>query len=102
VLGHYTRELGVLSLPDAIHKMTGRSAEVLGLADRGLLRPGYCADITVFDASTVIDRATYDEPHRLPLGIPTVLVNGTVVVESGQHTKLLPGRVLRRTAAGVA
>ena len=102
VLGHYTRELGVLSLPDAIHKMTGRSAEVLGLADRGLLRPGYCADITVFDASTVIDRATYDEPHRLPLGIPTVLVNGTVVVESGQHTGLLPGRVLRRTAAGVA
>jgi N-acyl-D-amino-acid deacylase len=96
VLGHYTRDLGLLSLPEAVHKMTGRPAEVLGLAYRGLLREGYCADITVFDPATIADRATYEDPHRYPLGISTVIVNGVVVVESGEHTGALQGRVLRR------
>ncbi|HKC06796.1 MAG TPA: amidohydrolase family protein, partial [Methylomirabilota bacterium] len=102
VLGHYARDLGLLSLPEAVHKMTGATAKVLGLVDRGLLREGYRADITVFDPATIIDRATYDDPHRYPAGIPTVIVNGTVVVESGEHTGALPGRVLRRRPAGVA
>ncbi len=64
VLGHYVRELGVLMLSQAIHKMTGGSAAALGLVDRGLLRQGYCADITIFDPARVVDRATYDNPHQ--------------------------------------
>jgi N-acyl-D-amino-acid deacylase len=102
VLGRYVRELGLLSLPEAIRKMTGGPAEIVGLADRGFLREGYRADITVFDPATIIDHATYEDPHRYPSGISTVIVNGIVVVESGQHTGALPGRVLRRGPAGVA
>jgi N-acyl-D-amino-acid deacylase len=82
--------------------MTGGPAEIVGLADRGFLREGYRADITVFDPATIIDHATYEDPHRYPSGISTVIVNGIVVVESGQHTGALPGRVLRRGPAGVA
>lgn len=102
VLGHYARDLGLLSLPEAVHKMTGATAKVLGLVDRGFLREGYRADVTIFDPATIIDRATYDDPHRYPQGIPTVIVNGTVVVESGEHTGVLPGRVLRRAADAIA
>jgi N-acyl-D-amino-acid deacylase len=102
VLGHYARDLGLLSLPEAVHKMTGATARVLGLVERGLLREGYCADITTFDPATIIDRATYEDPHRYPRGIGTVIVNGGVVVDSGQHTGMLPGRVLRRGPAGLA
>jgi N-acyl-D-aspartate/D-glutamate deacylase len=82
--------------------MTGGPAEVLRLRDRGLLREGYRADVTVFDPETIIDRATYEDPHRYPLGISTVVVNGVVVVDGGQHTGALPERVLRRGPAGVA
>jgi N-acyl-D-aspartate/D-glutamate deacylase len=102
VLGHYARDLGLLSLPEAVHKMTGAPARILGLAERGLLREGYWADITTFDPATIIDRATYDDPHQYAGGIGTVLVNGVVAVDAGQHTGALPGRVLRRRAAGVA
>jgi len=102
VLGHCARDLGLLSLPEAVHKMTGAPARVLGLLERGLLREGYWADITTFDPATTIDRATYAEPHRYPRGIGTVVVNGTIVVDSGQHTGTLPGRVLRRGPAGLA
>jgi N-acyl-D-amino-acid deacylase len=102
VLGRYARDLGVLSLPTAVHKMTGGPAEILGLVDRGLLREGYRADLTVFDPATVIDRATYDDPSQYPLGISTVIVNGVLVVEASQHTGALPGRVLRRGPSGVA
>ena len=102
VLGHYARDLGLLSLPEAVHKMTGAPARILGLADRGLLREGYRADVTVFDPATILDRSTYNDPHRYPTGIPTVIVNGTVVVEAGAHTGALPGRVLRRGPDGVA
>ena len=102
VLGHYARDLGLLSLPEAVHKMTGAPARILGLAERGLLREGYRADITIFDPATIIDCATYDEPHRYPRGIGTVVANGVVVVDSGEHTGALPGRVLRRGPAGVA
>ena len=102
VLGRYARDLGLLSLPAAVHKMTGRPAEVLRLRDRGVLREGAWADVTVFDPATVIDRATYAEPHQYPLGISTVIVNGVVVVDAGQHTGAVPGRVLRRGPGGVA
>jgi N-acyl-D-aspartate/D-glutamate deacylase len=102
VLGHYARDLGLLSLPEAVHKMTGAPARILGLAERGLLREGYWGDITTFDPATIIDRATYEDPHRYPEGIGTVIVNGTIVVDSGEHTGRLPGRVLRRRPGGVA
>jgi N-acyl-D-amino-acid deacylase len=101
ILGHYTRDLGLLTLPQAVHKMTGAPAAALGLTDRGILRAGAVADITVFDPNTVADRATFDEPRHYPSGIAHVIVNGAVVIDGGVHTGALPGRVLRRTAAGV-
>jgi N-acyl-D-aspartate/D-glutamate deacylase len=67
-----------------------------------VLREGYRADVTIFDPATILDRATYADPHRYPLGISAVIVNGIVVVDDGRHTGALPGRVLRRGAAGVA
>ena len=102
VLGRYARDLGLLSLPDAVFKMTGGPAGALGLIDRGLLREGYRADVTVFDPATIIDRATFEEPHQYPAGISATIVNGVVVVEGGSHTGALPGRVLRRSPARVA
>lgn len=101
LLGHYVRDLGLLSLPQAIYKMTGGSATALGLRERGLLRPGYWADITIFDPQQIADTATFAEPHQYAAGISTVIVNGTVVIEAGEHTGALPGRVLRRGAEGV-
>ena len=102
ILGHYCRDLGLLSLPAAIHKMTGATAEAIGLLDRGVLRPGAAADITVFDLARIVDRATFEEPRRYPDGILHVIVNGVAVIDGGVHTGALPGRVLRRTASGVA
>ncbi|HSE03676.1 MAG TPA: D-aminoacylase [Methylomirabilota bacterium] len=102
VLGHYARDLGLLTLPEAVHKMTGAPARILGLVERGLLREGYRADVTTFDPATVLDRATYEDPHRYAAGIGTVVVNGTVVVDAGEHTGARPGRVLRRGPAGIA
>ncbi len=101
VLGHYARDLGLLPLPQAIRKMTGGSAAALGLRERGLLRDGYSADVTVFDPARVAERATYDDPHQYAAGIATVLVNGVVVIDAGEHTGALPGRVLRRGPHGV-
>jgi N-acyl-D-aspartate/D-glutamate deacylase len=75
--------------------MTGGAAAALGLADRGTLREGVAADITVFDPATIAERATYDEPHQYAAGISTVVVNGEVVIDGGDHTGVLPGRVLR-------
>jgi N-acyl-D-amino-acid deacylase len=96
VLGKYVRE-GVLSLPEAVRKMSGAAAQRLGLPDGGLVREGFRADLVVFDPDTVNDEATFTEPHRYPLGIPYVIVNGVPVVENGKHTGALPGRVLRKT-----
>jgi N-acyl-D-amino-acid deacylase len=101
VLGRYVRDLGLLSLPQAIHKMTGGSAAALGLHQRGLLREGYWADITLFDAQAIVDTATYDQPHQYATGVSTVIVNGTVVIDRGAHTGALPGQVLRRGPHGV-
>jgi N-acyl-D-aspartate/D-glutamate deacylase len=101
VLGHYVRELELLPLARAIHKMTGATARALKLKDRGLLQPGHRADITIFDPADFIDRATYADPHRYPSGArTTVIVNGTIVVEDAAHTGALPGTVLRRSPDG--
>jgi len=94
VLGHYARDEKLISLPEAVRKMTGLPADRLGLADRGVLRAGARADVVAFDAARIIDRATYEEPHRYAAGVSHVLVNGRVVVEGGEHTGALPGRVL--------
>ena len=102
VLTHYVRERGALPLALAIHKMTGGTARALKLADRGLLKEGYRADVTIFDPEDFRDRATYADPHQFPSGARTcVLVNGVPVVEDASHTGALPGRVLRRDASGV-
>jgi N-acyl-D-amino-acid deacylase len=98
VLGRYVREEPVLSLPDAVHKMTGLPARRLGLQDRGHLAEGLAADVAVFDPATVIDRATFADPHQTPIGIPYVLVNGVMVIDDGRHTGARPGQVLRRQA----
>ena len=95
VLGLYVREKHVLTLPDAIRKMTSLPAAITGLTDRGLLKPGMAADITLFDPQTVIDKATFENPMQYPVGIPYVIVNGEVVINQGQHSGAQPGRVLR-------
>jgi N-acyl-D-amino-acid deacylase len=95
VLGEYARERRLLSLPQAVHKMTGLPARRLGLRDRGVIRVGACADLVVFDAKRIADQATYEDPHRYCTGVEHVLVNGRWVIRDGQHTGNLPGRVLR-------
>ncbi|MBI4490279.1 MAG: D-aminoacylase [Deltaproteobacteria bacterium] len=94
VLGRYTREERVLTLEEAIRKMTSLPAQVLGLKDRGLLREGFWADIVVLDPDAVTDTATYENPKQYPKGIEYVLVNGRVVIEGGDHTGDRPGRVI--------
>jgi N-acyl-D-amino-acid deacylase len=95
VLGRYVREERVLSLEQAVHKMTGMPAARLGLPRRGLLKEGYAADIVVFDPVTICDIATFDDPIRYPTGIPTVFVNGIAVKENDHATGARPGKVLR-------
>ncbi len=94
VLGCYVREEKVLSLEEAVKKMTSVTAERFGLSDRGVIREGAWADLVLFDAQTVADRATYTDPHQYPEGIPYVVVNGVVVIEQCEHTGALPGQVL--------
>jgi len=94
VLGRYVRELKVLSLPEAVRKMTSLNADKIGLKGRGRLAAGMFADVTIFDQGRVIDRATFENPHQFPTGIPYVVVNGVVVIDNEQHTGALPGRVL--------
>ena len=96
VLGHYSRDLGLLPLQDAVHKMTGASAKALGLNDRGILRKGFRADITIFDPETISAQATYEDPHQFAAGVDTVLVNGVATLQGGDHTGALAGRILRR------
>jgi N-acyl-D-amino-acid deacylase len=95
VLGFYVREQRLLSLPQAVHKMTGLPAQRLGLRDRGVIRVGAKADLVVLDPRTVGDVASYEDPHRYPRGIEHVLVNGRFVVRDGEHTGSLPGKLLR-------
>ncbi len=98
VLGRYVRERNVLTLEDAIRKMTSLNAAKLGIQDRGILRPGMYADLTLFDPQTVIDQATYSDPFHYNVGIHYVIVNGQVVLDQGRHTGARPGRVLRKPA----
>jgi len=95
VLGKYVREEKVLTIENAIRKVTSSPAQKLCLRDRGILREGMWADVVVFNPKTVIDKATYEDPHRYPEGIEYVLVNGKIVVDKGEHTGALPGKVLR-------
>ncbi len=95
VLGVYVRELKVLRLEDEVRKMTSLSAAKLGIRDRGLLRAGNFADLTLFDPERVIDHATYEKPFQYPDGIPYVIVNGKVVIDQGKHTGARPGRAIR-------
>ncbi len=94
VLGRYVRELKILSLEEAVRKMSAFPAQRLGFADRGLLREGMKADVVVFDAGTVRDRATFEQPHQYAEGVTHVVVNGEVVFEGGRMTAARPGRIL--------
>jgi N-acyl-D-aspartate/D-glutamate deacylase len=94
VLGRYVRELKVLALPDAVRKMTSLNADKVGIKDRGRLREGFWADITVFDPARVIDKATFEAPHQYPEGIEYVIVNGVLTIDRGEHTGALAGQVV--------
>jgi N-acyl-D-amino-acid deacylase len=97
-LGRYVRELGVLTLEECVAHLTGRPAARLRLPDRGLIRPGYRADLVLFDPGTVGAGATFDRPRTLPTGIPYVLIDGRFVIEDGRRTQVLAGRSVRRRA----
>ncbi|HEX5876202.1 MAG TPA: D-aminoacylase [Pyrinomonadaceae bacterium] len=95
ILGRYVREERLLSLETAIHKMTGGPAARVGLRDRGLLREGMFADITILNPETILDRATFENPNQYPSGIEYVLVNGQISVDQSKRTPTLAGRILR-------
>jgi N-acyl-D-amino-acid deacylase len=94
-LARYVRERKAIGLEEAVRKMTSLPADHFGFADRGRLVVGKAADVVIFDAARVADRATYESPHQYPAGIANVLVNGVEVVRAGAHTGATPGRVLR-------
>ena len=96
ILGKYVREEQLMSLETAVHKMTGKAASVLNLKNRGTLKEGNWADITIFDANTVIDKSTFLDPIQFPEGIAYVIVNGAVAVDHGTHTGVLNGQVIRK------
>jgi N-acyl-D-aspartate/D-glutamate deacylase len=96
ILGQFVRDEALLSLAEAVRKMTSAPADRLGLRDRGVIREGYVADLVVFDPATVRSTATYDAPRSYPVGIDEVIVAGVPVVAGGEHTGALPGRGLRR------
>ena len=96
ILRKYVREDKLLTLEDAIRKMTSLAAQKLRLADRGVLKAGMWADVVVFDAETVTDKATFAQPNQLSEGMDYVLVNGVPVIAAGKATKALPGKILKR------
>ncbi|MHA2006376.1 MAG: N-acyl-D-amino-acid deacylase family protein [Promethearchaeota archaeon] len=95
ILGKYVREEKILALEQAIRKMTSFPAQTLGLLDRGLIREGIWADLVIFDPDTIIDKATYTDPHQYPNGIYYVIINGEIVIQNKQHTAVKSGKVLR-------
>lgn len=95
VLGHYVRERGAMALETAVHKITGLPARKLGLRDRGVLREGAFADLVAFEPDRVRDRATFEDPHRYPEGVPLVVVNGTITIRDGEQTGDRGGRAVR-------
>ena len=102
VLGHYSRDEAVIPIEEAVRKMTSLPAQRLGMTNRGLVRPGARADLVVFDPTTVIDRATYEQPHQFCGGVYAVFVDGTAVVRDGVDTGAVAGAVLRRRRNGYA
>lgn len=96
VLGKYVRDNRLITLEDGVRKMTSMAATQLGLSDRGVLAAGKAADITIFDAATVADKATFDAPHQYPVGIEYVIVNGQIVVAHGEQHSVFPGQVLQK------
>lgn len=94
VLGRYVRDEKVLTMEEAIRKMTSANAAKIHIFDRGLLRPGMWADVTVFDPATIIDNSTWEKPHQYSTGVTHVIVNGTLVLDDGKHTNAHPGTVL--------
>jgi len=95
VIGHYARDKGVLSMEEAIKKMTSMPAARLGLKDRGILKEGYKADLVIFDPEKIIDKATFEDPHQYPEGIDYVIINGKIVLEKGKFKDLKSGNILR-------
>lgn len=95
VFAKYVREEGVLSVADAVRKMTSLPAERLKLPRRGRLKPGYYADIVVFDPDTIQDHSTFDDPHQYSTGVDHVWINGTMVLRDGEHTDARPGLFIR-------
>ena len=95
ILGKYVREDGILTLPEAVHKMTGLPAGIFRLKERGVLAKGYFADITVFDPDKIIDTADFNNPFRKPEGIHYVFVNGEPVLAEGRMTGVMPGRIIK-------
>jgi N-acyl-D-amino-acid deacylase len=96
VLGRYVREKNILSLEDAIRKMTSLPAQTFGLKNRGLIKEGYVADILLIDENVVADQATFEQPHQYAKGFEYVMVNGKLVIDKGQYTGALPGKAVRR------
>ncbi len=99
VLGHYARDQKVLTLPEAVRKMTSLPASILGLTDRGQVKAGFAADIAVFDPARVAETNSFDKPKSYAVGVPFVLVNGVVVIDRGQHSGAKPGKALRGPGA---
>ena len=95
MLGKYVREERVLPLEDAVRKMTSAVADRLGLRDRGVLRVGCYADIIIFDPATIGDRATFEDPHQLSVGVRDVWINGAQVLRDGRHTGAMPGQFVK-------
>lgn len=101
VLGLYVREKNILSLEEAIRRMTSLPAQKFNLKDRGLLKEGMAADIVVFDEKTVTDRATFEKPHAYSVGFEYVLVNGVPTIDQGKHTEARAGKALRNNSSGL-
>lgn len=98
VLGKYVRDEKISTVEEMIKKITSIPADRFGFSNRGKLQPGYLADIVVFDENTIEDLATYEDPHQYPVGIEYVLINGQTVIDKGEHSGNLPGRILRKKA----
>ena len=95
VLGSYVRERNILSLEEAVRKMTSLPAQILSITQRGLIKEGYYADVAIFDPKTILDKATFEDPHQYAVGVISVIVNGEIVIDQGVHNGNKPGRVLR-------
>jgi dihydroorotase/N-acyl-D-amino-acid deacylase len=101
ILGRYVRDEKLLTLEDAVRKMTGAVADRLSIRDRGEIKQNLLADIMIFDPTTIIDKATYEQPHQLSVGMKYVFVNGTAVVSDGKVTGAKPGRIVRGPGYGL-